>query len=237
MVCDTDRRQRTAVPSRRQAMAALVAVGAAAAAAPATLGLGAGNAAALVPMPKVRLPAAVEGFSPYLPQVVCDPVEKPGVRAFRSLILSTYRQGSDAGIVRSCRTGGRSEHKEGRAWDWFIDYNDTGERVAAIRTLNWLLMYDAENARRVGLMYVIWMRHIWASYRPEDGWRRYTGPNPHTDHVHFSFSWAGARKQTSWWTGRVAPIDRGPASAAVALSEGLTDPRPDDGALGSEPPP
>jgi hypothetical protein len=27
------------------------------------------------------------------------------------------------------------------------------------------------------------------------------GTNPHTDHIHFSFSWAGARKQTSYWDG------------------------------------
>jgi hypothetical protein len=40
-----------------------------------------------------------------------------------------------------------------------------------------------------------------ASYRAEEGWRPYVGTNPHTDHIHFSFSWAGARKQTSYRDG------------------------------------
>ena len=55
--------------------------------------------------------------------------------------------------------------------------------------------------RRLGVMYIIYNRRIWASYRAEEGWRPYVGANPHTDHIHFSFSWAGARKQTSYWDG------------------------------------
>jgi hypothetical protein len=56
-------------------------------------------------------------------------------------------------------------------------------------------------ARRLGVMYIIHNRRIWGSYRAGEGWRPYVGANPHTDHVHFSFSWAGARKQTSYWDG------------------------------------
>jgi hypothetical protein len=56
-------------------------------------------------------------------------------------------------------------------------------------------------ARRLGVMYIIHNRRIWGSYRATEGWRPYVGANPHTDHVHFSFSWAGARKQTSYWDG------------------------------------
>ena len=48
---------------------------------------------------------------------------------------------------------------------------------------------------------IIYNRRIWASYRAEEGWRPYVGANPHTDDIHFSFSWAGARKQTSYWDG------------------------------------
>jgi hypothetical protein len=57
-------------------------------------------------------------------------------------------------------------------------------------------------ARRLGVMYIIWNGRIWGSYRAAEGWRSYGGANPHTDHVHFSFSRAGALKQTSYWTGR-----------------------------------
>jgi hypothetical protein len=45
------------------------------------------------------------------------------------------------------------------------------------------------------------------AYRAADGWRPYVGANPHTDHAHFSFSWAGARKQTSYWDG--SPVTYG----------------------------
>ena len=34
--------------------------------------------------------------------------------------------------------------------------------------------------------YVIWNRRIWSRKRESEGWREYTGPNPHTKHVHVS---------------------------------------------------
>jgi hypothetical protein len=50
-------------------------------------------------------------------------------------------------------------------------------------------------------MYFIWDRHIWRSYnQPELGLAHpYSGPHPHRDHVHFSFSAAGAAGRTSYW--------------------------------------
>ncbi|GKQ39634.1 hypothetical protein [Streptomyces sp. A012304] len=57
-------------------------------------------------------------------------------------------------------------------------------------------------------MYMIWNRRIWMANRPGAGWQPYRGANPHTDHVHFSFSWAGARKETSWRKGPVVPDRR-----------------------------
>lgn len=36
------------------------------------------------------------------------------------------------------------------------------------------------------LKYVIWNRQIWSRARAADGWRTYTGPNPHTRHMHVS---------------------------------------------------
>jgi hypothetical protein len=59
-------------------------------------------------------------------------------------------------------------------------------------------------------MYIIWNKRIWSSYRQAEGWRPYTGYDPHTSHMHISFSWAGAMKRTSWWTGVVAPVEYGP---------------------------
>lgn len=194
---------------------------------PALPGFAAGPGATPVPTAARAMPPQVEKPSPYLPQKSCDPDAKPGVKAFQELVLKTWGRGYSGGVIRDCTRGGLSEHKEGRAWDWFVDLGKQGDQDAAIRTLNWLLMYEAENARRVGIMYIIWLRHIWSSYRHEDGWRRYSGPNPHTDHVHFSFSWAGANKRTSWWTGEVAGVDRGPRRLS-ALSVDRLDALPLD---------
>lgn len=36
------------------------------------------------------------------------------------------------------------------------------------------------------LKYVIWNRQIWSRARASEGWRRYTGSNPHTQHMHVS---------------------------------------------------
>jgi peptidoglycan hydrolase-like protein with peptidoglycan-binding domain len=74
-------------------------------------------------------------------------------------------------------------------------------------------------ARRFGIMYIIWNKKMWRAYDPGRGWAAYTGSSPHTDHIHFSFSWDGADKRTSWWTGKaVTTADPGPAAPPTAPS-------------------
>ncbi|MBA3742099.1 LysM peptidoglycan-binding domain-containing protein [Sporichthya sp.] len=162
------------------------------------------------PTPSVTLPKAVEAFAPYIGQKSCDPHAKPGVVAFEQLVLSYWGRGGTYGITRACNIGGQSEHKEGRAWDFKLNPDDYGDQVAGQRIIDWLLADDAQMARRLGIMYIIWNERVWASYEREDGWRPYNGPDSHTSHIHFSFSWAGAMKRTSWWTGKVARIEFGP---------------------------
>jgi hypothetical protein len=144
--------------------------------------------------------APIDHYAAYDGQDTCSPTAKPGVVAMMNYVLKTYPCTASYGIVRACGSGMQSEHKEGRAWDWGVHY----PHPAATKLLHWLLATDSKghkhaNARRLGIMYMIWNRHIWGSYRASEGWRPYTGSNPHTDHVHISFSWAGARKQTSFW--------------------------------------
>ena len=167
------------------------------------------------PTPTVSLPARVEAFAPYIGQKSCDPHAKPGVAAFQELVLSHWGHGGTYGISRACHIGGQSEHKEGRAWDFRLDPHDYSDQVAGQRIIDWLLANDAEMARRVGIMYIIWNERIWSTYDRQDGWRPYRGPDNHTSHIHFSFSWAGAMKRTSWWTGRVAPIEYGPCQKYI----------------------
>ena len=140
------------------------------------------------------------------PQTTCSPPAKPGADGFRRIVLTAFPGTHSYGVSRDCSVGGPSEHKEGRAWDWGVAATDSGDRAAASEVLRWLFRAEPTGrrwamVRRLGVMYIIYNRRIWASYRAEEGWRPYVGANPHTDHIHFSFSWAGARKQTSYWDG------------------------------------
>jgi MYXO-CTERM domain-containing protein len=168
-------------------------------------------AAAAGEPPTPKFGPSIEGFAAYDPQDTCDPTAKPGAVSFRDFILGTYSSTGDYGITRACSTGGTSEHKEGRAWDWKVNYFDAGQRDVAKTVIDWLLKTDEHGnacalARRTGMMYFIWNKAIWGSYRSPNsscasaGWKAYTGTNPHTDHVHISWAWPGAKKQTSWWS-------------------------------------
>lgn len=166
------------------------------------------------PQPPQPAPRIVEGFAPYLPQVSCDPVVKPGTAGLRSMFMAAFG-GRDLGITRACDVGARSEHKEGRAWDWGLDASDPAEKAVADQVLTWLLApgpngMAAYQARRLGVMYIIYNGKIWSSYRASEGWRSYTGGESHGAHLHISLAWNGAQARTSWWTGKAAAIDYGP---------------------------
>ncbi len=186
--------------------------------------------AATDPPAPVPPPAAVEGFAPYVPQVSCDPAVKPGTDAFRSLLLGAYG-GRDLGISRACDIGARSEHKEGRAWDWGLDASVPAEKALADQFLTWLLAPGPEgmaayNARRLGVMYVIYDGRIWSSYQAADGWRTYSGGESHGGHLHISLAWNGAMGRTSWWTGKAAAVDFGPCPVIEgAVAPTRTGPR------------
>jgi peptidoglycan hydrolase-like protein with peptidoglycan-binding domain len=182
-----------------------------------------------VPTAPVRFPAGIEALSPYLEQDSCNPVAMPGAVRLGDLLRATY-PGTSYGIARACGSDGiASEHYEGRAIDWFTSVRDATGAARARTVLNWLLGSDSAghpyaNARRLGVMYLIWNNRIWGSYRSAEGWRPYStcASHPqkaydttcHRDHIHISLSWAGAAGRTSFWTGSVAPVDYGPCRPA-----------------------
>lgn len=174
--------------------------------------------------PETRTPTPeVEAFTPYQGQTACEQVLRDGVLRFRDLVLAAYPETGDSGMLRSCGVGGVSEHKEGRAWDWRVSADDPEQVLLVDDLLTWLLAPDelgnpAAMARRLGVMYVIWDSQVWKSYQAAKGWQPYSGASPHTDHVHFSFGWAGALGATSYWTGQVAPVMTRPEPVAVARS-------------------
>jgi hypothetical protein len=188
----------------------------------------AGATAAGPPTP-AGLPTALEALSGYVPANSCDPHSKLGALAFGDLLRTAY-PGSSYGASRACGTSPlpTSEHYDGRAIDWFRSVRTPAQKADAQAALTWLIAVDKTgnryaNARRLGVMYIIWNNKIWASYRTGDGWRPYstcaTHPSAaydttcHRDHVHFSLSWEGAMKRTSYWTKSVAAVDYGPCRA------------------------
>lgn len=154
---------------------------------------------------------AIDGYQPYDGQDTCDPAAKPGVLDFQRLVLAAYPGTGDSGIRRECNVGGTSEHKEGRAWDWRV--SAFTQPQTANDLLNWLLATDRHGnahalARRFGIMYIIYNARIWKSYEAGAGWQPYSCSGVtdcHQDHVHFSFSWAGALRRTTWWDAQPEP--------------------------------
>lgn len=174
-----------------------------------------------IAVPASALPRSAE-FGPmadapagYDSQDTCSPNPKPGVVAFSNLLMNAFPQSGSYGISRACNVGGTSEHKEGRAFDWRVNAGVRSERKAAEAALDWLLAEDKYGndfamARRFGIMYMVWNRKIWGTW---GGWSVYCKQkaigcvkpgtkevrHPHTDHIHFSFAWNGAKKRTTGW--------------------------------------
>lgn len=164
-------------------------------------------ASATPPPAPAHLPAAVDDLADYEGATSCADVQ-PGTNALRDLVLAVWGP-QTIGTHRACPVGSavNSEHHDGRALDWMLDARDPGDAATAREFLDWLLADDARNARRLGVMYVIWDGQVWKSYRAAQGWQPYTGASPHTDHVHVSLSHRGAARETSWWTGRTDPVE------------------------------
>ena len=164
------------------------------------------------------LPTGIESLAAYLPELSCDPVAKPGTITLAKLLTATY-PGTSYGTGRTCGTAPTSEHYDGRAVDWMNSIRNPTQAAQATAVLNWLLATDQAgnpyaNARRLGVMYIIWDGKIWGAYSPSRGWRDYNGCSAHTDrsydtschrdHIHISLTWEGAMGVTSFWSKQVA---------------------------------
>lgn len=182
------------------------------------------------PATPTGLPTGIEALAKYIPANSCDPTPKPGAQRFGDLLKATYPT-TTYGISRTCGTDPlpTSEHYDGRAVDWMTSVRDASGKARADAVIAWLFSSDGAdntyaNARRLGIMYMIWNNRIWGSYRAVDGWRPYStcASHPesawdttcHRDHIHFSFSWEGAMGRTSFWAKAPAAVDYGPCRAA-----------------------
>ena len=159
----------------------------------------------------------IEGYADWQPQTRCAPKTKPGTEAFGRWVVN-HHGGGFGGISRRCGSGGTSEHKEGRAFDWTLDATRRTDRQRAARFLALVRATDRAGntdarARRMGIMYIIWNDHMyaaWDEFAKEDylssSCRRRESCSRtlrHRDHMHISLSRAGGHGRTSWYDGRV----------------------------------
>lgn len=126
-----------------------------------------------------------------------------GAVALSRWIHRRYRNSSSIGGY-SCRqnTAAPSQnslHAEGRALDWMISATSATNRKIVGRFIRRVSAGNFRLGRAMGIQELIWNRKIWTSSRHTEGWRAYTGPNPHTDHIHIGMNRAGASKRTSYW--------------------------------------
>jgi hypothetical protein len=90
-----------------------------------------------------------------------------------------------------------SDHNQGNAVDITHDPGSgcDGNTIAAL----------AINDPR--MKYVIWNRRIYSRARASEGWRAYTGENPHTHHCHISIETASRDDTRHWaWADPNAPV-------------------------------
>ncbi len=159
----------------------------------------------------------VEPYAGYEPQTVCSPVAKPGTKVLGRWVVASF--GGRAGAIgRGCAGSSKSEHKEGRAFDWSLNAKSAADRTRAARFLQRITATGptgerAELARRMGVMYLIWNDRIYAAYdefraRPYRSssckkLKRCSKTLRHRDHMHISLTRAGGMGRTSWYVGRV----------------------------------
>lgn len=157
----------------------------------------------------------------------CTQGPTEGARGAMAWFLAKYKElgGQNSGIY-NCRPVRGSKrttslHGEGRAVDFGLKwYNKIGafEELAEQLRLN---------SAELGIQCIIFNRRIFSGGYANKGWHKYTGVNPHTDHLHVEFSWAAAKRDmddtVALWerdlggklTGSIKPAGGGSKPAVV----------------------
>ncbi len=159
----------------------------------------------------------IEDYANYQPQTKCAPKAKPGTRTLGRWIVN-HQGGGFGPISRACSSGGTSEHKEGRAFDWRLDATKKADRQRAAAFLALVKATDKDGntdarARRMGIMYVIWNDHMYAAWDQFDresylsssckSKKKCSKTLRHRDHMHISLSRPGGKGVTSWYDGKI----------------------------------
>jgi hypothetical protein len=129
-------------------------------------------------------------YTGYEPAAGCTGRSQEGAKALMAWYLGAYsaQGGTNLGIY-NCRNIAGSQtlslHGEGRACDLGVPVGKQWAQTLA----DTLVAHSAE----LGIQLVIYNRKAWSGRRPYDGWRDFTGDNPHRDHLHVELSWNAAR--------------------------------------------
>lgn len=87
---------------------------------------------------------------------------------------------TNIGGYRSSGSVPGSDHPKGRGLDYMTNNIKNGKQRGDALANDLI-----KNHKKWNVKYIIWYRYIWS---PGRGWRKYSGPSPHTDHVHASFN-------------------------------------------------
>ncbi|MDQ1648509.1 MAG: hypothetical protein QOG60_566, partial [Frankiaceae bacterium] len=97
----------------------------------------------------------------------------------------------------------------------------------ALAVIDWMRSSDTAGnttavARRLGVEYFIYNKQMYGSWNNFNPTPYSCGTDPtacHVDHIHFSFTWAGAYKQVSFWRGSPLPaVPAGGTTFSVAAA-------------------
>ena len=113
---------------------------------------------------------------------------------------------SDGSIGDAAHSARTSDHNPDRGWVDALDL--THDPAGGFDAHGHARQIAARRDPRVH--YIISNRRIWNSRRASEGWRNYTGSNPHNRHIHISILDSG-RGDTSPWFGAVVPFPQPPA--------------------------
>jgi hypothetical protein len=121
-----------------------------------------------------------------IPLEITDPAEshnwgqpQPAPQTLWHIVHQNFPRVRFSGIMRE---PGHQDHSEGRAVDLGLFASQPEEAQLAGELISLLLA----NSKELGWAYFIWNRQIWSGDTGTP--TAYTGDNPHTDHIHISWS-------------------------------------------------